>query len=170
MDVSTKCPSSITKNRPPRPAGKENPIFWFKILEKNIAIFQNFFSAATEAACADKITWLPGLEKLPSFEMYSGYVHPTATKKLHYWFVQSQSNPSTDPVVVWFNGGPGCSSMEGFMAEHGPLHMNDDDTISMNPNAWNQKANMIYLEAPVGVGFSTGAPSDFDVISGRFSN
>jgi len=122
-------------------------------------------SAATEAACADKITWLPGLEKLPSFEMYSGYVHPTATKKLHYWFVQSQSNPATDPVVVWFNGGPGCSSMEGFMAEHGPLHMNDDDTISMNPNAWNQKANMIYLEAPVGVGFSTGAPSDFDVIS-----
>ena len=55
--------------------------------------------------------------------------------------------------------------MEGFMAEHGPLHMNDDDTISMNPNAWNQKANMIYLEAPVGVGFSTGAPSDFDEIS-----
>merc|ERR1712131_125511 len=104
-------------------------------------------SAATEAACADKITWLPGLEKL------------------RYWFVQSQSDPANDPVVVWFNGGPGCSSMEGFMAEHGPLHMNDDDTISMNPNAWNQKANMIYLEAPVGVGFSTGAPSDFDVIS-----
>ena len=42
----------------------------------------------------------------------------------------------------------------GFFAEHGPLHLNDDDTISMNPYAWNMNANMIYLEAPIGVGFS----------------
>ena len=40
------------------------------------------------------------------------------------------------------------------MAEHGPLHLNDDDSISMNPYAWNKKANMIYMEAPIGVGFS----------------
>ena len=51
------------------------------------------------------------------------------------------------------------------MAEHGPLHMNEDDTISMNPHAWNQKANMIYIEAPVGVGYSYGAEDDYEVIS-----
>ena len=50
---------------------------------------------------------------MPDFDMYSGYLDVSATKKLHYWFVQSQNDPATDPVVVWMNGGPGCSSMEG---------------------------------------------------------
>ena len=65
------------------------------------------------AAAGDKITSLPGLSKMPDFEMYSGYLDVTNTKKLHYWFVQSQNDPKNDPVVVWLNGGPGCSSMEG---------------------------------------------------------
>ena len=68
------------------------------------------------SAAADKITQLPGLDKLPDFDMYSGYLDVTATKKLHYWFVESQGDPSADPVVVWLNGGPGCSSMEGKLA------------------------------------------------------
>ena len=71
------------------------------------------------AADKDKITSLPGLDKMPAFEMYSGYLDVTTTKKLHYWFVQSQSeHPDADPVVVWFNGGPGCSSMEGKFFYH----------------------------------------------------
>ena len=110
----------------------------------------------TTAANADKITSLPGLDNLPDFDMYSGYLSASETKKLHYWFVESQGNPASDPVVLWLNGGPGCSSMEGFFAEHGPLHLNDDETISMNPWAWNMNANMIYMEAPIGVGFSKG--------------
>lgn len=58
------------------------------------------------------------------------------TKSLHYWFVESQGNPASDPVVLWLNGGPGCSSMEGFMAEHGPLHLNDDSTIRFDYSLW----------------------------------
>lgn len=119
----------------------------------------------TSAADADKITSLPGLDNLPDFDMYSGYLSASETKKLHYWFVESQGNPATDPVVLWLNGGPGCSSMEGFFAEHGPLHLNDDETISMNPWAWNMNANMIYMEAPIGVGFSKGSADDMKHIS-----
>ena len=65
------------------------------------------------ASAADKVTSLPGLAEMPSFDMYSGYLDVTETKKLHYWFVESQNDPASDPVVVWMNGGPGCSSMEG---------------------------------------------------------
>lgn len=123
------------------------------------------FARVPSVPTADKILSLPGLAKMPDFDMYSGYLDVSATKKLHYWFVQSQNDPATDPVVVWMNGGPGCSSMEGFFAEHGPLHLNDDETISMNPHAWNMNANMIYLEAPIGVGFSYGSTEDMKVIN-----
>lgn len=136
---------------------------WFSIIVAVSSVYS--LSVLTESANNDKITSLPGLEKMPSFDMYSGYLNFSDTKALHYWFVESQGDPASDPVVLWLNGGPGCSSMEGFMAEHGPLHLNDDSTISMNPWAWNMKANMIYLEAPIGVGFSIGSADDMKHIN-----
>ena len=65
------------------------------------------------------------------------------------------SNSSSDPVIVWFNGGPGCSSMLGFAQEHGPYVMEDGSSnFVKNDYSWNMEANMIYIEAPAGVGFS----------------
>jgi len=107
------------------------------------------------APSEDLVVDLPGLSWKPSFKHYSGYLDTARTRHLHYWFVESSSNPRTDPVVLWMNGGPGCSSMDGMLTEHGPFRINDDgQTLDPNPFAWNQVANMIYLEAPAGVGFS----------------
>ena len=50
-----------------------------------------------------------------SFGLYSGYIPLTGTqKKLHYVATLSRGNKLTDPIIIWFNGGPGCSSMLGF--------------------------------------------------------
>jgi len=105
---------------------------------------------------------LPGWDAPLPTTQYSGYIQVDATKYLHYWFVESANNPKTDPVVLWLNGGPGCSSLDGYFNEQGPLHFNRSDgaanatipPLIANPYTWANIANMIFLEAPAGVGFS----------------
>ncbi|XP_051753716.1 lysosomal protective protein isoform X2 [Ctenopharyngodon idella] len=104
---------------------------------------------------ADEIKYLPGLSKQPSFKHYSGYFSVADNKHLHYWFVESQKDPANSPVVLWLNGGPGCSSLDGLLTEHGPFLIQDDGaTLEYNPYSWNKIANVLYLESPAGVGFS----------------
>lgn len=64
----------------------------------------------------DRVPSLPGMDVFTKFSMYSGYLAlpGTTTKALHYVFATSQRDPVKDPVIVWFNGGPGCSSMLGW--------------------------------------------------------
>lgn len=42
-------------------------------------------------------------------------------RNLFYYFVVSEGDPAKDPVVLWLNGGPGCSSFDGFIYEHGNI-------------------------------------------------
>jgi carboxypeptidase C (cathepsin A) len=80
---------------------------------------------------------------------------------LHYVFIESLDKPTTDPVLIWFNGGPGCSSLHGLFQEHGPFIIDDGETIiKPNPFPWNQRANLLYIESPAGVGFSTANSTD----------
>lgn len=74
-----------------------------------------------------------------------------------FWFFEARSNASTAPLALWLNGGPGCSSMIGLFQEHGPCHfVNGSDEPSLNPYSWNSYANMLYVDQPIGTGFSFG--------------
>lgn len=113
------------------------------------------------------MTSLPGYKgDLPSTH-YSGYLPVGDLSKssgnLHYWFIESESSPSEDPVVLWLNGGPGSSSLIGLLTENGQIVTNDDSLsnpvdgvpqVFYNPFSWSSNANMLYLESPKGVGFS----------------
>ena len=67
----------------------------------------------------DEIVSLPGWEgvdgskELPSAQ-FSGYL-TAETSKLHYWLVTAEENPENAPTALWLNGGPGCSSLDGFV-------------------------------------------------------
>ena len=107
------------------------------------------------APAEDEFTILPNMTAM-STKSYSGYLPVTDSKALHYIFVESKNQPTTDPVVIWFNGGPGCSSLLAFFQENGPWVVGADgnNTIYENPYPWNNNASMLWIESPAGVGYS----------------
>ncbi|KAI3413094.1 uncharacterized protein J3R85_016531 [Psidium guajava] len=109
------------------------------------------------------VTHVPGfVGTLPS-NHYAGYVAIEGNpgkKNLFYYFIASERNPSKDPVVLWLNGGPGCSSFDGFVYEHGPFNFQAGKSngslpiLQLNPFSWSKVSNIIYLDSPCGVGLS----------------
>eukprot|EP00887_Chlorella_sp_A99_P005471 scaffold1.g5471.t1 len=77
-----------------------------------------------------------------------------------------QDDPAKDPVVLWLNGGPGCSSFDGFVYEHGPFRMSFQGgkeaegqrrqvlQLEDNPHSWSTAASVLYVDSPAGVGMS----------------
>lgn len=121
------------------------------------------FSIAACAPTADlidkKAAQIPGYVKN---QMYGGYLDVSQDKKFYYWFLEKDTSPERAPVVLWLNGGPGCSSLMGATTENGPFLFNDGKTgfkEEGNDYAWTKLANVIYLESPGGVGFSIGPKS-----------
>lgn len=80
-------------------------------------------------------------------------------------FFESRNDPENDPVILWLNGGPGCSSMLGMFFELGPARMSKDHIPHNNPWSWNSNASVIFLEQPVNVGFSYGSSGVTDTIA-----
>ncbi|KAF9046814.1 serine carboxypeptidase [Hymenopellis radicata] len=87
----------------------------------------------------------------------SGYGDIAANKSIWFWFFAARNNPETAPLSLWFNGGPGSSSMIGLLQELGPCRItNDSSSVTLNPFSWNNNANVLFIDQPVGVGFSHG--------------
>ncbi|KAI8548712.1 hypothetical protein RHMOL_Rhmol07G0295300 [Rhododendron molle] len=121
---------------------------------------------------ADKIDFLPGQPQGVDFDQYAGYVtvNQTAGRALFYYFVESPNNSLANPLVLWLNGGPGCSSLGyGAMEELGPFRVNSDGkTLFRNEYSWNNVANVIFLESPAGVGFSySNTSSDYKTVGDK---
>ncbi|KAG9971925.1 carboxypeptidase Y-like protein A, partial [Aureobasidium melanogenum] len=98
-----------------------------------------------------------GVDKV---KQYSGYLDDDEDDKhLFYWFFESRNDPKNDPVILWLNGGPGCSSLTGLFMELGPSSINKDGSVKYNPSSWNANASVIFLDQPVNVGYSYSGSS-----------
>ncbi|KAL9331458.1 hypothetical protein ACSQ67_001068 [Phaseolus vulgaris] len=102
---------------------------------------------------ADKISSLPGQPHV-KFQQYSGYitVDDQHQRALFYYFVEAQKDPTSKPVVLWLNGGPGCSSIGvGALIEHGPFKPRDSNVLVKNHYSWNKdeitaRDNLVFLQ------------------------
>ncbi|KAK3213762.1 hypothetical protein GRF29_28g874914 [Pseudopithomyces chartarum] len=97
-------------------------------------------------------------------ESYAGLLpisdDPDESRQLFFWFFPSTQAETPKEVVIWLNGGPGCSSLSGLLTENGPF-LWEAGTLSpvANPYSWTNLTNMIWVEQPVGVGYSQGTPN-----------
>ncbi|KAK2043111.1 serine carboxypeptidase [Colletotrichum somersetense] len=98
-------------------------------------------------------------ETTKGVKQYSGYFDVGTDQHTFFWFFEARNNASTAPLALWLSGGPGCSSMLGLFQENGPCTFNKGGGAepTLNPNSWNNFANMLYVDQPIGAGFSYGS-------------
>ncbi|XP_059445909.1 serine carboxypeptidase-like 18 isoform X2 [Corylus avellana] len=114
------------------------------------------------------IKTLPGFTGDLPFKLETGYigVGELDEVQLFYYFIESERSPKDDPLMLWLTGGPGCSGLSGLLYEIGPFTFNyanssgNKPTLLLNPYSWTKVANIIFLDAPVGTGFSYAESSD----------
>ncbi|CAI0464499.1 unnamed protein product, partial [Linum tenue] len=119
-------------------------------------------AAAAAAASESTIKYLPGFDGPLPFDLETGYVGVGEKEEaqLFYYFVKSEGNPVDDPVVLWLTGGPGCSALSGLVYEIGPMNFEIVEyngslpSLVLNPDSWTQAASIIFVDMPVGTGFS----------------
>ena len=127
----------------------------FVVLATLLAVACSSFAHGlhTSEADADRITSLPQHGPLKSAN-YAGYVDSIANTRAFYWLVESQNDPTTDPVALWLTGGPGCSSLLALFTEQGPYTFRVGGELVDNAYSWVANATVIWLDSPGGVGFS----------------
>ncbi|XP_062212297.1 serine carboxypeptidase-like 7 isoform X2 [Phragmites australis] len=126
----------------------------------------------SRSASSTVVTHLPGFDGPLPFYMETGYVgveEETGTE-LFYYFVESERSPRTDAVILWLSGGPRCSAFNGLVYEIGPVQFvvkPYDGTLPQlvcSPNSWTQMASILFVDSPVGSGFSYAPdPKGYDI-------
>lgn len=164
-DISRLIPSDILTKTTPKPHSRKHDTEWDHVIagkdiqsiwvenangeqEREIEGKLEQYSMRTKKVDPKKL----GVDRV---KQYSGYLDDDEEDKhLFYWFFESRNDPKKDPVVLWLNGGPGCSSLTGLFMELGPSSINEKIELKYNDFSWNANASVIFLDQPVNVGYS----------------
>ncbi|KAG5966199.1 Cell death protease [Claviceps arundinis] len=115
-------------------------------------------AAAADKSAADYyVRDLPGLPRdAAPIKMHAGHieVNKEFNGNLFFWHFQNNHIANRQRTVIWLNGGPGCSSEDGALMEVGPYRVKSDQTLALNNGSWNEFANLLFVDSPVGTGYS----------------
>ncbi|KAG9246446.1 pheromone-processing carboxypeptidase kex1 [Calycina marina] len=114
--------------------------------------------AAEQSAADFYVHSLPGAPDGPLLKMHAGHIEVTPDSKgnTFFWHYQNRHIANKQRTVIWLNGGPGCSSEDGALMEIGPYRVKDANgpKLEYNPGSWDEFANIMFVDNPVGTGFS----------------
>ncbi|CAM0907291.1 unnamed protein product [Alopecurus aequalis] len=140
-------------------------------------VFLCFFPALLRPFSAEaaptQVTSLPGFDGALPFRLETGYVTVDEENgaELFYYFIESEGDPRRDPVVLWLTGGDRCSVLSALFFEIGPLRFviepySENGTVPRlryHPYSWTKVASVLFVDSPVGAGFSFSRnPSGYD--------
>ncbi|XP_038899455.1 serine carboxypeptidase-like 13 isoform X2 [Benincasa hispida] len=143
-----------------------------------LLLVQLFSAAAATGGSYSRVKYLPGFSGPLPFELETGYVGVGDSDQfqIFHYFIKSDANPKTDPLIIWLTGGPGCSALSGLAFAIGPISFKEEpynDSIPellLNPYSWTKKSSIIFVDLPAGTGFSYDTtssafkPGDFSQI------
>lgn len=136
-----------------------------------------FSTHLMQSRLLDEITELPGLHF--NISQFAGYVPveddgSSKDGSLFYWLFTNAKKKDNVPLIVWLNGGPGCSSMDGLFLENGPFKLTKNGTLQRNKYSWHELTNIVFLDQPIGTGLSNVGTSSYRTDNGQigrdFSN
>lgn len=108
---------------------------------------------------AKKARELSQVSDIGNITSYSGFftTSETATNKnnMFYWYFPAQNGDEKAPLLIWLQGGPGGSSMFGLFSEMGPFELTSPSELQLRDSSWNKKYQMLFIDNPVGAGFSS---------------
>ncbi|CAD8071124.1 unnamed protein product [Paramecium sonneborni] len=106
-------------------------------------------------------------------------IKPDSNSYLAFVFYGSQYASNQEQLnyyktIVWFNGGPGTSSQLGNYIGIGPINFNEKEKLEKNQYSWNLKYNILFIDQPIGVGYSYAftkdeIPDNLDEIASQFN-
>ncbi|KAL1368418.1 hypothetical protein HN51_022571 [Arachis hypogaea] len=110
-----------------------------------------------------KVENLPGYDGPLPFHLETGYIglgDSDDEMQAFYYFIKSENDPKNDPLLLWLTGGPGCSSFSGLVYQIGPMKFKIEEfdgslpKLIPRPQSWTKVANIIFVDLPMGTGFS----------------
>ena len=124
-------------------------------------LFLPFFAAAVHGLTTSQGA---GAGSFP--QTHYGYVNVDSAHGANMFYgIRGDSNSTfraaaSTPLVVWLQGGPGATSQFGNFLENGPEKLYLDKSapggfaLKERVHRWTRHANMLYIDNPVGTGFS----------------
>ena len=117
----------------------------------------SFALAATGKSGSDYfVRSLPGAPPGDLLKMHAGHVEVSSASNgnLFFWHYANRHIGDKPRTVIWLNGGPGCSSMDGALMEVGPYRVREGGKLEYNNGSWDEFSNLMFVDQPVGTGFS----------------
>ncbi|XP_050031930.2 venom serine carboxypeptidase-like [Dermacentor andersoni] len=127
--------------------------------DENSPLFLTPYINACEYETAKNLSQVKLFQEMANVSAYSGLitVNSTYNSSLFFLFLVAEGNKSNAPILLWTQGGPGLSSLFGQFLENGPIAYDPISNFSLRSNTLQKNMSVIYLDVPVGTGFSVTA-------------